>query len=160
MCVCVITVSSRQCVHTEAYFCELRILCTESQNGITLIPSTNQTVAFGSDDNVTYYCNVTAGQVGGRTALWDFGGVQIRPGSDFADAVLQDGLIIEAGASPDMARITVTRTAREIRFPNRDLALRCAAVEDENVDIEFGGTVYVRTFSKYSMWYHSYRYKL
>ena len=113
-----------------------------------LSPPTNQTIALGSSDNITYYCNVTRD----RVALWDFGGAQIRPGSDFADSVLGDGLIIEGGATPSMARIVVTQRAREVVFPNRDLGLRCAAVVGGSVDIEFGGTVYVRTFSKCSIY--------
>ena len=110
-----------------------------------LSPPTNQTIALGSSDNITYYCIVT----GNRIALWDFGGAQIRPASDFADSVLGDGLIIEAGATPSMARIIVTKKAREVVFPNRDLGFRCAAVvEGSSEDSEFGRTVYVRTFSK------------
>ena len=108
------------------------------------MPSTNQTVPFESDMNITYDCFVTDD----RTAVWVFGDVQVRPGSMVADSLVNRGLIIEAGSGINVTRITVTRLAREDTFENADVELRCAALMESDVNIQFGEFLYVRTFCK------------
>ena len=105
------------------------------------MPSTNQTVPFQSDVNITYDCFVTDD----RTAIWEFDHIQIRPGSTIADSLAEVGIIIEAGSGINVTRIIVTRLARET-FGNEDIELRCAAVVE--LDIQFGEFLYVRTFCK------------
>ena len=112
---------------------------------IRVSPEGNQSVPIDSQDNVTYTCNVTGGDVV-RRAIWEVEGRQIQTGTNPLRTTFENiGVIIEE-LLVGLVVLTVNSTAR-ITYMDTGVRLRCVLfVEGEPP--EFGPLQFVNVYGK------------
>ncbi len=89
----------------------LFLLLHTASSIIVVTPPTNQTVAFNSEENVIFTCNVSVSQ---GEAVWEVGGIQIQNNDNVVRTAFEDIGIFVNVLSAGVTEVVINSSARAL----------------------------------------------